>query len=118
MIIYVESKRPLLNELNDYVVLEVAVKWKDLGAQLLRPDKQKELDIIENDHPRDSKECCKCVLKNWLDTTIDASWDQLITALKSPSVGLNSFAFELNERIKKRKREICYRIVLNCYIVM
>ena len=45
------SDRPSIKELNDYVVQEVAVKWKDLGFQLLNNESvQHILEIIEADH--------------------------------------------------------------------
>jgi len=74
------------------VVSKVAHKWKDLGVQLLKPDQQEWLSIIESDHPQDSMKCCKCVLKKWLDSNDDATWNQLTTALRSPSVELDYLA--------------------------
>ena len=45
------SDRPFIKELNDHVVQEVAVKWKDLGFQLLNNESaQHVLEIIEADH--------------------------------------------------------------------
>ena len=32
---------------------ETAHKWRDLGVQLLRPDQENQLNIIEADHPHD-----------------------------------------------------------------
>ena len=87
--------RPLLKDLHDHVVLRVASKWKDLGVQLLRTDQQEALRIIELDYPRDTVECCKCVLNKWLDTTTDATWSQLISALRSPTVQLDYLATQI-----------------------
>ena len=43
--------RPFIKELNDHVVQDVAVKWKDLGFQLLNNESaQRVLEIIEADH--------------------------------------------------------------------
>ena len=47
------------------------------------------LNLIAADHPHDVMSCCKCVLGKWLDTTTDATWNQLIGALKSASVQLD-----------------------------
>ena len=45
------SDRPFIKELNDHVVQEVAVKWKDLGFQLLNKESaQHVLEIIKADH--------------------------------------------------------------------
>ena len=89
--------RPFLKDLHDYVVPKVAHRWRDLGVQLLRPDQQEILGIIRLNYPQDAEECCKCVLKKWLDTTAEATWNQLITALKSPSVGLEYLATQIGD---------------------
>ena len=48
------SDRPSIKELNGHVVQEVAVKWKDLGFQLLNNESvQHTLEIIEADHIRE-----------------------------------------------------------------
>ena len=78
---------------------EVAHKWKDLGLQLLRSDQTNVLNIIAVDHPHDAMSCCKCVLQKWLDTTTDATWNQLIGALKSPSVQLDYIANQLEQKM-------------------
>ena len=96
--------RPSLKDLYDHVVREVAHKWKDLGVQLLRNDQQKELDIIEKDHPRDAVECCKCVLNKWLDTTTGATWNQLISALKSSTLQLDYLANQIENMMVVKVR--------------
>ena len=96
--------RPSLKDLYDHVVGEVAPQWKDLGVQLLRPDQQKQLGIIELDHPRDAVECCKCVLNKWLDTTTDATWNQLISALRSPTVQLDYLAAQIENKMSAEVR--------------
>ena len=94
------SDRPLKKDLYDYVVGNVAKYWKELGVQLLRSDKTNELEIIETNYPHDVVRCCKCLLEKWLESSVDATWNQLIEALKSPSVQLNYFAKELEQRLK------------------
>ena len=94
-----ESHRPLLTDLYDHVVNETAHKWRDLGVKLLRPDQENLLNIIAADHPHDAISCCKSVLKKWLDTTTDATWNELIRALKSPTVELVAFAEQLEQML-------------------
>ena len=89
------SDRPSLKDLHDHVVNNVADKWRDLGLQLVRPDQERMLDIIAADHPHDVVSCCKCILKKWLDTTTDATWNELIRALRSPSVQLDFLAGQI-----------------------
>ena len=57
------------------------------------------LDIIAADNPRDVVRCCKCVFKKWLETTSDATWNELIRALRSPSVQLDYFASQLEQKM-------------------
>ena len=104
----VGNKRPSLKDLHDHVVSQVAHKWKDLGVQLLRSDQQNELNIVEADHRCNSRECCKRVFEIWLNTTADATWDQLIAAIRG--VGLNNFASELNEFIRNTECEIFHTV--------
>ena len=97
LLVYVGSDRPSLRELYNHVVINAADKWRDLGVQLLRPGQERMLDIIATDHPHDVVSCCKCVLKKWLDTTNDATWNELIRALRSPSVQLDYEAGQVEQ---------------------
>ena len=97
--LYTGSDRPSLKDLDDHVVTNVASKWRDLGVQLLRPDQETILDIIEKDYPHDAASCCKRVLEKWLDKTTDATWNELIRALRSPSVQLDHVASKLEQKM-------------------
>ena len=79
--------------------MKVAHKWKDLGLQLLQSDQANMLNITEANHPHDVESCCKCVLEKWLDASTDATWNQLIGALKSPSIQLDYVANQLEQNI-------------------
>ena len=94
--------RPSLKDLHNHVVQGVASKWRDLGVQLLDPDSENMLVIIERNHPQDVIECCKCVLRKWLDTKSDASWNQLLEALRSPSLQLNYLSDEIEHKFKEK----------------
>ena len=91
------SDRPALKYLNCYVVEKVASKWKDLG-ELLGLDYQI-INSIERDYPLDGVSCCRVVFKIWFDNTQDASWNQLISALRSPTIQLDSLADELEQML-------------------
>ena len=78
------------------MVNRVAGKWKDLGVQLLPSEM---VGIIAVDNLHNAVSCCKYVLKKWLDRTTDATWNQLIKALKSPSVQMNYFAGQLEQML-------------------
>ena len=96
---YTGSDRPTLKDLNDHVVMIVADKWNDLGVKLLRPDQENVIRIIAADHPHDAVSCCQCVLQKWLDTSTDATWNQLITALRSPIIQLDYLASQLEQKM-------------------
>ena len=100
------NERPSLKDLHDRVVLEVAPKWKDIAVQLLKDDQQQMINIVKSDHPQDAVECCKSIFEIWLETTTDATWNQLITALTSPCVRLDHVASQLSEYIRSMECEI------------
>ena len=104
----------MLKDLYDHVVGSVAKKWKELGLQLLQPDQINELGITEANYPQDVVLCCKCVLEKWLESSVDATWNQLIEALKRPSIQLNYFASELEQRLKPKCKIIAMYLLMNC----
>lgn len=95
----VDYGRPTLKDLYNHVVQESSVKWRDIGVQLLNPPSDSVLDIIEKDNPRDIRGCCKYVLQKWLNKNPDASWDQLLEALRSPSVELDYLAEQIEHKL-------------------
>ena len=78
--------RPQVRELNNSIVPVWAAKWSELGEAIgLLPY---ELDTISENHayhPRRSEECCKAVLKIWLERDVTASWNKLDKAISSIS---------------------------------
>ena len=94
---YVGSDRPTLKDLHKYVVNEAALKWRDLGLELLPYERYGVLDNIEASSPCNAAKCCWSVFQKWLMTTEDASWNQLIRALRS--VQLNDLADRLEQMI-------------------
>ena len=109
---HIGSDRPVLKDLYDHVVGSVTKKWKELGLQLLQPDQINELGIIETNYPHDVVLCCKCVLEKWLESSLDATWNRLIEALKRPSVRLNYFARELEQRLKPECKVIAMYLLM------
>ena len=102
--VYTGSDRPSLKDLYDHVVPNVADKWEDLGVQLLRPDQEKTLDIIAADCSHDVVSCCKRLLKKWLDTSTNATWNELIRALRRPSVELDCLANQLEQMLSIKRK--------------
>ena len=58
----------------------VATQWYNLGLQLV--DDYNMLDRIKSNFQGDTVCCCNEMFKKWLEVKPDASWDQLIAALK------------------------------------
>ena len=77
--------RPSMKDLNKHVIPLVATRWYDLGLELLETKHERELDTIEKDSKVEgAKTCCRKMFSKWLETQSDnASWDQLIQAVKN-----------------------------------
>ena len=83
---------PALKDLNDYVRNGVGKKWFDLGLQLLDAEDEETLSKIETDNCRDTDKCVTEMFRLWKRRKSDACWDQLIKALKKPSINLDVLA--------------------------
>ena len=75
--------------LNRYIVNEVAAAcayhpnvWRDLGIELLGQDGRAGLDVIKANHSDDVTKCCSAMLTLWRQRQTNASWSQLIEAMK------------------------------------
>ena len=106
--VLIGSSRPSLKDLHNHVVPNVAHKWKDLGVQLLQPDQEYILNIIERDSD-DAAGRCKCVLEKWLKTATVATWDRLIEALRSPGVQLDYIANQIEQKLTTQGKKYYYR---------
>ena len=71
--------RPELKEINNYVVIKCATKWKQLGENLNIDEDL--LNIIDKDNPNSCKNCCSRMLSLWLDLNPNASWSILLDAV-------------------------------------
>ena len=56
-----------------------APSWKKLGVQLKIDEHL--LQNIERDNINDCEGCCSKMLSEWLNTSVDASWETLLAAL-------------------------------------
>ena len=66
----------------------LTAKWFNFGLALGLSFNA--LDQIESNHPKDSLRCLTEVIKTWLRNNPQSSWQELASALSSPSV--NEFA--------------------------
>ena len=89
--------RPSMKDLNRHMIPLVATRWYDLGLELLETKHERELDTIEKDSKVEgAKTCCRKMFSKWLETQSDnASWDQLIQAIKN--IELNNVASDIEQ---------------------
>ena len=73
----------------------IATKWHDIGIELLEQGDEEALGIIQANNAGNVTECCAKMLQLWLRRQPNATWNQLICALRSPGVHLNDVAKEI-----------------------
>ena len=86
-----KESRPTMKQLQEVMRIkdiDIITQWRDLGLELV--DSNKILKVIEADHRNDVTTCCRVMFEKWLEVKPDASWDQLVTALKN--IKLNTAA--------------------------
>ena len=81
------------------MIPNVASKWYELGVELLDEKEECKLDIIESNSGKDVKKSCLEMFRLWLSTNHDASWWQIVEALKSPGIDLSSVAADLEKKL-------------------
>ena len=94
---YVGSDQPRISELCEYVRVDVAPQWYDLGMQLLNGEQAKKLNVIQSDHPGDAEKCCTALFNYWLQVDTSASWNKLMIA--SSRIGKNALADTIRRMI-------------------
>ena len=86
--VFISESEPTLRELSELPVVDC---WHRLGIQLGVP--KDELDVIEQNHPRDAKRWRLEMFATWLRSDTSATYEKLIKALVV--VGESSLAKEL-----------------------
>ena len=93
--VHVGTERPSLPYLNSHVREPIANKWYNVGKELLKQEGEYTLKIIKANNAGNVSECCAEMLQLWLHRQPDATWNQLVCALRSPCVQLNDVAMEI-----------------------
>ena len=91
-----EHSKPSMKKLVPLLV-DMAPNWYDLGAVLLEERQERQLRVIESTYGSNVKRCCSAMLRYWLDKQPEATWHQLVTALRSPGVDLDAVASHIEE---------------------
>ena len=77
-------------------LFHVRARWYSVGLSLgLLPST---LDDIQDKHNRSSERCIATVLEKWLATKPDATWDDVIEMLESPSLNEKTLAKEIRQQ--------------------
>ena len=89
-----------MKDLHSIVVPKVAINWYELGIQLVNESRPRRLDQIKIVHSNDPQMGCIEMLKYWLDVTPGATWDDIISTLRKPGLGLLGIADDIEKEIK------------------
>ena len=93
--------RPTRKKILKHVVPHVIDQWYEIGLMLLNEDDESDLNAIKSDNATVTN-CCNAMFWLWLDKSADATWQNLIEALKTPSVGLSKVADDLKRMLTGR----------------
>ena len=78
------------------VITDVSAKWYQLGIVLLEDERVNQLaNIKANNH--NVTDCCYAMFSYWIQTQPNASWHQLVKALKERGVEMNDVAKTVKE---------------------
>ena len=67
---------------------------------LLKEEQESQLKLIQTDHGGDARKCCLAMFQFWMATHPDATWHDLVMALRSPGVDLSSVASVIENNFK------------------
>ena len=70
----------------------IAPHWYDVGLELLDPKDEKALRVIKTNSSLSVIERCEEMLDIWLQRQPEATWKQLIEAIRAPGIELNDVA--------------------------
>ena len=86
----------------------IATKWYELGLELL--DNSSHLQVIKADNQNSVQSCCQGMFQRWLDVKHDASWSELVTALRS--IEMTTAADTISKRHVTGRRSYSYTHIL------
>ena len=98
--------RPSIKQLVKVMRMEdigISTHWRDLGLELV--DNNEILQVIEANNPGDVNIRCRVMFEKWLEMKPNASWNQLIIALKA--IKMNTAAYAISKLFKSGYYIIC-----------
>ena len=104
VLVTIVTERPQVRYLNRYVRDPLCAagargpdKWFDLGLALMGESSRNNLDVIKIEQ-RNVYGCCDAMFGLWLERVSDASWSQLIEALRE--ISMDGIASDLTKRLQ------------------
>ena len=111
---HVGTDHPALKYLYKYVKADIANNdWYEIGVELLDAGDEAVLDTIKDNHSGDANKCASEMLRLWLARKSEASWNQLLKALREPNIKLNTLATKIEKMLLKGTHSY---ILLHSYI--
>ena len=83
------------------MIPRVATYWYKLGVELYKNSDVPQLNAIQGQFQTDFARACSEMFKYWLRTYPNATWSELIKALRAPGLQLNAFALEIMNDVVK-----------------
>ena len=66
--------------MNRLFIKKYAIKWRNIGLELNIASEA--LEIVNVDYPK-VQERCQAMLKEWLQTDLESSWEKLLYAVEA-----------------------------------
>ena len=96
---FIGTDIPRMKYLIRHVIPHIIIKWYEIGVELLDMCDESKLKIIKCNHPGDVEKCAFEMLKLWLETEVDASWNKLIQVFKQRQIDLFLLAFKIENML-------------------
>ena len=92
---YTGDDHPALKELYRHVKKPIAANWFSVGVELFAEDDVKQLNTIKSNNAGNADACCAEMFRLWHEKYPEATWNDLIGALRAPGVELNDTASKI-----------------------
>ena len=92
--------KPVRKDLQKFVIPKVSTHYNEIGIELFHDDDLPVLDEIQKANPNDYRKACLAMFQHWLGADYpNATWNALITALRSPGIQLIAVSHELEKQL-------------------
>ena len=92
--------KPNIATIQELVIQRATTQWRSIGTELLtKENDSSQLGIIKESNPGNHKQCCYDMFEYWLQNYPNATWEDLLKALRSPAVGHNALATAVEKGI-------------------